>query len=65
MFAATLDVHAITHQHYVSEVVQKHHAYAGMDVHQKPYTKADIIQETATALKATIHGVGVQAVAIQ
>jgi hypothetical protein len=65
MFAVTLDVHAITHQHCALEVVQKHHAYAGMDVHRKPYTKADIIQETATALKATIHGVGAQAVAIQ
>jgi hypothetical protein len=65
MSAATLDVHAITHQHYALEVVQKHHVYAGMDVRQKPYTKADIIQVTATALRATIHGVGAQAAAIQ
>ena len=65
MSAATLDVHATTHQHYVSEVVQKHHVYAGMDVHQRPCTKAAIIQAKATALKATIHGVGVPAVAIQ
>jgi hypothetical protein len=65
MSAATLDVHATTHQHYALEGVQKHHVYAGMDAHQRPYMKADTIQVTATALKATIHGVGVQAVAIQ
>ena len=65
MSAATLVVHATTHQHYALEVVQKHRVYAGMDAHQKPYTKAATIQVTATALRATIHGVGVQAVAIR
>jgi hypothetical protein len=64
MFADTLVVHAITHQHYALEGVQKLPAFAGMDAHRKPYTKADTIQATATALKATIHGVGVQAAAI-
>ena len=54
----TLVVHATTRQHYALEVVQKHHAYAGMDAHQRPYMKADTIQVTATAIKATIHGVG-------
>jgi hypothetical protein len=65
MSAVILDVHATTHQHYALEVVQKPPAYVGMDVLQRPYTKADTIQVTATALRATIHGVGVQAAAIQ
>jgi hypothetical protein len=65
MSAAILDVHATTHQHYATEVVQKLHVFAGLDVHQKLYTKADIIQATATATKATIHGVGAAKVAIQ
>jgi hypothetical protein len=65
MFVVTSDVHATTHQHYALEVVQKHHVYAGMDAHQRRYTKAATIQVTATALRATIHGVGVQAVATQ
>jgi hypothetical protein len=65
MSAATLVVHATTHQHYALEVVQKLHVSAGMDVHQKLYTKADTIQVTATALRATIHGVGAAKAAIQ
>jgi hypothetical protein len=60
-----LDVLATTRQHYALEVAQKPPAFAGLDVHQRPYTKADIIQATATALRATIHGVGVQAAVIQ
>jgi hypothetical protein len=64
MSAATLDVHAITHQHYALEVVQKPPAFAGLDVHQKPYMKVATIQVTATALRATILGVGAQAAAI-
>ena len=65
MSAVILDVHATTHQHCALEVVQKPPACAGMDAHPRPCMKADTIQVTATALKATIHGVGVQAVAIQ
>ena len=65
MFVVTSDVHATTHQHYALEVVQKHHVYAGLDVLQRPCTKADIIQVTATALRAITHGVGAQVVAIQ
>jgi hypothetical protein len=65
MCADTLVVHATTLQHYALEGVQKLPVSAGLDAHQRPCTTADIIQVTATALKATIHGVGVQAVAIQ
>jgi hypothetical protein len=60
-----LAVHATTHQHYALEVVQKPAVFAGMDAHQRRYTKVDTGQVIATALKATIHGVGVQVVAIQ
>jgi hypothetical protein len=65
MSADTLDVRAITHQHCALEGAQKHHVSAGLVAHLKHYTKADIIQEIATALKATTRGVGVQAVATQ
>ena len=65
MSAATLEEAATTHQHYALEGAQKHHVYAGMDVHQRPYTKVATIQATATALRATIHGVGVLAAATQ
>ena len=54
----TLVVHATTRQHYALEVVQKHRVSAGMDAHQKHYMKVAITQVTATAIKATIHGVG-------
>jgi hypothetical protein len=63
--AATLDVHATTRHHYALEVAQKPPAFAGLDVHQKPYMKVATIQVTATALRATILGVGAAKVAIQ
>jgi hypothetical protein len=65
MYVDTLVEVATTHQHYALEVVQKHHAYAGMDAHQRRYTKADIIQVIATALRAITHGVGAQVAATQ
>jgi hypothetical protein len=64
MYADTLDVHATTLQHCALEDVRKPAVFAGTDVHQKLYTKADTIQAIATATKATIHGVGAAKVAI-
>ena len=65
MSAAILEEVVITHQHCVIEVAQKPPAYAGLDAHQRPCTKADIIQVTATATKVTIRGVGAAKAAIQ
>ena len=65
MSADILEEAAITHHHYALEVAQKPPAYAGLDAHQRPYTKADIIQVTATATKVTIRGVGAAKAAIQ
>jgi hypothetical protein len=65
MYAAISVVHVITHQHYALEGVQKPAVFAGMDAHQKLYTKAVTIQAIATAIKATIRGVGARAAAIQ
>ena len=65
MSADILEEAATTHQHYALEVVQKLAAYAGSVAHQRPYTKADIIQVTATATKVTIRGVGAAKAAIR
>ncbi len=65
MFADTSDVHATTLQHCALEDVQKHHASAGLVARQRHCTKADTTQAIATAIKATILGVGAAKAAIQ
>jgi len=51
--------------HYVSVVAQKQPAYAGMAVHNYHYSNQVCNQNVKNHGKETIHGVGVQAVAIQ